>query len=258
MFERIFLIKDGRTPTLNIRDKDIVLEIGSGHNPHWRSDVLCDKDLSIGKERQKKELKIDRPLILGDGQNLPFKDKYFDYVIARHVVEHVDRPDKFLNELSRVAKAGYIEAPTMFSEGIRRTEHYHKWYILLINNTLIFKRKEINDYGPFWGLTFDKIKQNCIEYNLLKNLYPDLFDIRLEWCDSIKYEIYPQTEFKSFFESPWGEDECKYFIEEQNFSKQFLAFIKNIIYASVHISLIRLRRFFENLLRRRRNKKLNF
>ena len=42
---------------------------------------------------------------------MPFADKTFDYAICSHVLEHVERPDTVIAELTRVAKAGYIEVP---------------------------------------------------------------------------------------------------------------------------------------------------
>ncbi len=39
-------------------------------------------------------------------EKLPFKDNYFDYILARHVLEHVDDIDKTLREIKRVTKNG--------------------------------------------------------------------------------------------------------------------------------------------------------
>ena len=58
----------------------------------------------------------DRPFLLADGGALPFVDNAFDYVIAIHVVEHADDIAKFLGELSRVARAGYLETPSAVGE----------------------------------------------------------------------------------------------------------------------------------------------
>ena len=63
-------------------------------------------------------LPTDRPVVVARTENLPFKDKSFDFVIASHVLEHTDNPIQFLAELQRVAKSGYIEVPDGFSERI--------------------------------------------------------------------------------------------------------------------------------------------
>ena len=84
-----------------------VLDVGSGHNPNPRSDVLCDRYVDDDTERGG-AIRVDRPLIVGDGHNLPFKDKAFDYVIASHIIEHMDDPARFCSELMRVSKRGFI------------------------------------------------------------------------------------------------------------------------------------------------------
>ena len=100
---------------MNIRSDDFVLEIGSGHNPKARSDVLCDK--FIGDDEQRGgAIVTDRPMVEADGQFLPFADRVFDYVICSHVLEHVEDPRQFISELTRVAYRGYIETPSEIGE----------------------------------------------------------------------------------------------------------------------------------------------
>jgi len=41
-------------------------------------------------------------------EKLPFKDNYFDYILARHVLEHVDDINKALSEIKRVTKSGAV------------------------------------------------------------------------------------------------------------------------------------------------------
>ena len=88
---------------MNIRPDDFVLEIGSGHNPKARSDVLCDKFISDDEQRGG-AIVTDRPIVEADGQFLPFADRAFDYVICSHVLEHVEDPVQLITELERVAR----------------------------------------------------------------------------------------------------------------------------------------------------------
>ena len=83
--------------------------------PYPRSDVLLDR-LEGDAHRCGQALIIDRPLVLGDALHMPFKDKAFDFVVASHILEHMKNPEQFLSELSRVAKAGYIETPNSIGE----------------------------------------------------------------------------------------------------------------------------------------------
>ena len=95
----------------------LVLEVGSGGNPYARANVLLDA-YEVTGQRHWVPLVSDRPTILGFVESLPFKDKAFDFVIASHVLEHSSEPERFLAELQRVAKAGYIEVPDAFMERI--------------------------------------------------------------------------------------------------------------------------------------------
>jgi SAM-dependent methyltransferase len=102
---------------LPIDRRALVLEVGSGDSPCPRSDVLFDLTLA-NHERVGGPTVVDRPTVLGFVERLPFRDKAFDYVIAFHVLEHSANPQAFLNELQRVARAGYIETPSFWWERI--------------------------------------------------------------------------------------------------------------------------------------------
>jgi uncharacterized protein YbaR (Trm112 family)/SAM-dependent methyltransferase len=102
----------------------LVLEVGSGGKPYPRADVLLDAYENT-RERNWEPLKADRPTVLGFVEQLPFRDKVFDFVIASHVLEHSRDPEQFIAELQRVAKAGYIEVPDAFFERINPLLDHH-------------------------------------------------------------------------------------------------------------------------------------
>jgi hypothetical protein len=90
-----------------------VLEIGPGAQPFPRADHFVDwrdwghvprNRLSIA------DLQKDR---------LPFTDKEFDFVYCRHVLEDMVYPFPLCDEMSRIAKAGYIETPSPLAEMCR-------------------------------------------------------------------------------------------------------------------------------------------
>jgi len=128
----------------------LVLEVGSGGNPYFRSNVLCDAYLDT-RERHFAPLICDRPTCLAYVEKLPFKDDSFDFVIASHVLEHSEAPEQFLSELQRVAKAGYIEVPDAFMERLtcyldHRLEITDKDGCLLIRKKQNYcQNKEIRD-----------------------------------------------------------------------------------------------------------------
>lgn len=120
-----------------------VLDVGSGHNPHPRADVLFDKDVVPSPERGGfPSLRDSRPFVLGDAQHLPFKDKSFDLVLACQVAEHLEDPLLFCKELVRVAHRGYIECPGALTE-IVLGEPFHLWLVSKRKGGLTFKRKKV-------------------------------------------------------------------------------------------------------------------
>jgi SAM-dependent methyltransferase len=170
---------------MNIKPDDFVLEIGSGHNPKPRSDVLCDKLPEDDTQRGGKIVR-DRPFVAADGQCLPFADKSFDYIICCHVLEHADDPSLFLSELMRVGKAGYIETPTEIGEKLYGWE-YHKWLFKLDDSgKLILKRKaEKSKFGQL----FHQLFLTDPDYARFHDKNHNLFLIQCEWSEKIDYEI---------------------------------------------------------------------
>lgn len=135
-----------------------VLDVGSGDNPHPRSDVIMDKNVESNEERSGADIVVDDRFVKGDAEAMPFKNKEFDYIIASQIAEHVENPENFCKELMRVGKSGYIETPSKFTE-IILGEIFHKWYVYEKNGILIFERIKPNEYlkkisGLFYALYY--------------------------------------------------------------------------------------------------------
>ena len=175
---------------MNIRADDFVLEIGSGHNPKTRSDVLCDKFIEDDEQRGGKII-TDRPIVEADGQFLPFADNAFDYVICSHVLEHVEDPRQLIAELTRVANRGYIETPSEIGERIYGW-HYHNWVVNLIDNCLILQK---NNASPQFGQLFHTLAAKDKYWKRFHITHHNLFLVQYEWEGEIDYEI--QQEQKS-------------------------------------------------------------
>jgi uncharacterized protein YbaR (Trm112 family) len=111
-----------RTISQLVQPGGVVLEVGSGNKPGKHATICLDKFVSeslFHRHSGAIQGRSGKPFILGDGSNLPFKDKSLCTVICRQVIEHVDEPASFLKELQRVGVNGYIEWPSIFSELIR-------------------------------------------------------------------------------------------------------------------------------------------
>ena len=77
-----------------------ILDIGCGYSANKNATTVADvKDLSNYYK--------DKHFIQILDKKLPFKDKEFDYVIASHVIEHVDDFEFFIKELERISTRGY-------------------------------------------------------------------------------------------------------------------------------------------------------
>ncbi len=177
---------------MRINPDDLVLEIGSGDRPNPRSDVLCDRYIDDNTERGG-NLQIDRPLICGDGHYLPFKDKAFDYVIASHIIEHMDDPVKFCQELMRVSRRGYIESPTEIAEKLFFWS-FHKWYVNHIGDSIVMQHKDTPNNG--FGDLFDYFYAYNPWYERFQKSVPDVFWMTYEWDGEINIRIVDQSPLK--------------------------------------------------------------
>ena len=121
--------------------KGLVLEVGGGQAPHPRSDVVVDKYVVDDFERSGEAgLALTRPLIVADGECLPFANAAFAYSIASHVLEHATDPAVFAAELTRVSQAGFVQVPSRSSELVYGWP-YHPWLISKQDRTLLFEPK---------------------------------------------------------------------------------------------------------------------
>lgn len=218
---------------MNIRPNDFVLEIGSGHNPKTRSDVLCDKFIDDDEQRGG-NLVVDRPMVEADGQYLPFAEKAFDYVICSHVLEHVEDPEMLISELMRVAHRGYIETPSEIGERIYGWQ-YHNWIVNLIDGRLVLKK---NDKRAEFGLLFHTLAETNTHWRRFHILHHNIFLVQYEWEGKIEYQIVDEN--KSLLPGTYIDLNCPETIVELLTSKnakqkrnRLLLTLKSIIPRSV-------------------------
>lgn len=131
-----------------VSDAALVLDVGSGDKPSWRADVLLDRYVGAehaGQRSGTDAARVTRPLFDAPADDMPFADGAFDYAICSHVLEHVPDPAAVIGELTRVAKAGYIEVPEASSAKIIDFPS-HLWWCRLDESTepptLVFQAKD--------------------------------------------------------------------------------------------------------------------
>ena len=157
-----------------------ILDIGCGYNASKFARVICDvQDLSNYYD--------DKKFIQLTEKKLPFKDKEFDFVVASHVMEHVEDVDFFIKELERVSRKGYIELPTMLEDNLvfeNKKDHlWHMDFDDVENKLLIFKK--IQYFEPV--LTVSTIKR-------LNEVFRTSLVLELIWEDTINYIVNQSTE----------------------------------------------------------------
>jgi len=162
------------------------LDVGSGNHPHPEAGVLLEKYKDNTSRGGDLVVPEGVKFIEGDVEDMPFKDKEFDFVNCSNVLEHVDDPEKACKELMRVAKAGYIECPRYFWE-VLFGRKYHKWFVNIKGNKIIF----VNKAGKIPENTFDgdKLYSNVPEFREMFVSNHHLFYAKFQWKESFEVEV---------------------------------------------------------------------
>ena len=151
-----------------------ILDIGCGYTAHSNASVICDvQDLS--------HFYKDKKFIRLKEKTLPFKNKEFDFVIASHVMEHVDDVDYFIKELERVSVKGYIELPTILEDNlVFENKKDHLWHMEFDDNeNELLISKKIQFLEPM--ITVSSIKK-------LSKYFRQSLILELYWENSIEFK----------------------------------------------------------------------
>tara|TARA_R110001606_G_scaffold32820_3_gene98766 strand:- start:337 stop:966 length:630 start_codon:yes stop_codon:yes gene_type:complete len=155
----------------NLLNKNLgwnVLDLACGRTAGWpQAQVLMDIHNWSDQYPGKKFIQYNVE------QKLPFEDNEFDFVVASHIIEHVNDPIKFCKELSRVSKRGYIEVPTPLIDNLVSGDAAsqgplgHKWWVFFddADDSIVFRPKrdvlkkmitipELNKLYPFFRQSF--------------------------------------------------------------------------------------------------------
>ena len=161
-----------------------ILDIGCGYTAHKNASVIADiQDLSNFYE--------NKNFIQITEKKLPFKDKEFDFVIASHVIEHVDDFEFFIKELERISSKGYIELPSRLGDNLvfeNKNDHIWWFYFDDIANKLIASKKN-QLIDPFITVATAKLFEEIFRESLV---------IELAWEEKIDYKIDNQIRQENF------------------------------------------------------------
>ena len=160
-----------------------VLDIGCGYTANKYANVICDT-------QNLKHVYKDKQFIQLIEKKLPFRDNEFDFVIASHVLEHVEDPVFFLNEIQRISsKGGYIETPTKLEDNlVFENKDDHLWHIDFDDdeNKILISKKQ-NFFEPV--LTVSTIKK-------LQKYFRKSLVIELYWENEINYSMIESQNYK--------------------------------------------------------------
>ena len=89
--------------------KGTLLDLGCGSQPYrqYLKKVARYVGLDYPSTRECLSTKV-KAEVLGDARTLPFADRSFDGVLCSQVLEHVDRPETVVREMSRILKPGGV------------------------------------------------------------------------------------------------------------------------------------------------------
>jgi SAM-dependent methyltransferase len=147
----------------------LVLDVGGWASPHPRADWVIDLGPyetrnwyeTIGAApRDHPERFTAESWVVHDicaPGPWPFEADTFDFALCTQTLEDVRDPVKVCSELSRVAKAGYVETPAAAVELTRGVEsplwcgwRHHRWLVEQEGDGLVFVAKPHHVHSPLW------------------------------------------------------------------------------------------------------------
>ena len=159
-----------------------ILDVGCGYTANKFAKTVSDVQDLTSFYKDKKFVRILN-------KKLPFKDNEFDFVIASHVIEHVEDFQFFITEIERVSKQGYIELPTRLGDNlVFENLNDHIWWFKYDDELkLLIASKKNQILEPF--VTVSTAKK-------LEFIFRESLVIELLWENKIDYKIDGNLEMK--------------------------------------------------------------
>ncbi len=160
-----------------------VLDIGCGYTANKFATTIADVlDLQ--------EFYKGKNFVKIENKKLPFEDNTFDFVIASHVIEHIEDISFFLKEIQRISNKGYIELPTRLGDNLvfeNQKEHLW-WFTFDDQNKILIAEKKKQILEPFMSVaTAKQVSDN----------FRESFVLELYWENNIEYNIKSEEDKKN-------------------------------------------------------------
>jgi ubiquinone/menaquinone biosynthesis C-methylase UbiE len=184
-----------------------ILDIGCGYTANKHASVSADVQDFSKFYKEKKFIKIN-------GKQLPFEDKEFDFIIASHVIEHVEDFQFFIQEIERISKQGYIELPSRLGDNlVFENIKEHIWWFKYDDDLKILVASKKNQIlEPF--ITVSTVKK-------LEKIFREDLVLELFWEDKINFKVDRELEMKSELKISF------LYLIKKYFSKKIRQFIAN-------------------------------
>ena len=166
-----------------------ILDIGCGYKAHSRATIIADVQDFSNFYKERKFVQILE-------KKLPFKDKEFDFVIASHVIEHVEDFEYFISELERISSRGYIELPSRLGDNLvfeNKKDHIW-WFVYDDDNNKIVGSKKNQIIEPFITVATAKFFEEIFRESLVIEL---IWDKKIDYTvdNNLRLENHPKIPF---------------------------------------------------------------
>ena len=152
-----------------------ILDIGCGYTANSNATTIADVQDFSNFYKGKNFVKIEN-------KKLPFRDKEFDFVIASHVIEHVEDFQFFIKELERIAHKGYIELPTRLGDNLvfeNVTDHIW-WFAFDDVEKILLASKRKQCVSPFLSVSSSKKFDSMFRESMVLELF---------WENTIEFKM---------------------------------------------------------------------
>jgi len=170
-----------------IKPNSKVLELGPGHVSFPNATHFCGWD-----DEESKKLPNYKVVNFSE-DTFPYEDKEFDFVYARHVLEDLRNPIHCIKEMSRIAKAGYVETPSPLIEMSRNADNYdnseegRKWRGYQHHYSFVWNNGVLNFLHKYTIVEFIDINEDVLIKQLEQPIFWNTYYL---WKDKIEYMLH--------------------------------------------------------------------
>ena len=182
---------------IDITETDFVIDVGGGHRPFWRADLVIEKhpfDQSLHRNQPMQFPSV--PVIKADALAMPVPDGGCNVVFASHIIEHLPDPARFIAEIKRCSEWVYLEFPSRNRE-LMFAWSFHEWLIEPAGRVLKFYRNDLPQlFGSLFHEEYDAALGAWSEarhQHLNTSIYCRSDEIECEFPDETATEILLRT-----------------------------------------------------------------